>query len=67
MEAIKTIIKQNAKAIAAFVTSAVASVLARNAVDIDPQVLTALDALLVSLVVWLVSNTPKRPVKKAKK
>lgn len=64
MELIKTLIAQNAKAIAAFVTSALVALLARGAVDVPADVQVALNALVVSLVVWLVANTPKRPVKK---
>lgn len=67
MELIKTLIAQNAKAIAAFVTSVVVSLLARGAVDVPADVQVAINALVVSLVVWLVANTPKRPTKSAKK
>lgn len=65
MGLIKQLIGQNAKAIAAFVTSALVAILARSAVDVPADVQVAINALLVSLVVWLVANTPKP--KKAKK
>lgn len=64
METIKVLIAQNAKAIAAFVTSVVVSLLTRNAVDVPADVQIAINGLVISLVVWLVANTPKRPAKK---
>lgn len=55
LKQVKTLISANAKAIAALVATAVVTV-AGDDIKIDNEVLVALQALVVAVVVWVTRN-----------
>lgn len=51
-----SLVRRNAKAIAAFVTGVLVSLFLRFNVQVDPTVQAAVDSLVIAVIVWLVPN-----------
>jgi hypothetical protein len=56
LKTIEPIVRANAKAIAAFVVGLVVSLLLHFHVQLPEAVKTSIDALIVSIIVWLIPN-----------